>query len=104
MMGLPWVFELIFHYLLNTYSNLEILAKMEEEMEEKEKLEKGDVTPSEGARTERTATTEEVQAQEAQEVEEVEELTTENCEAKLKELKADLDQTAPLPRDTSFDR
>ena len=76
-------------------------------MEEKEKLEKGEVTPSEGARTERTATTEEVQAQEAQEaqeVEEVEELTTENCEAKLKELKADLDQTAPLPRDTSFDR
>ena len=70
-------------------------------MEEKEKLEKGEVTPSEGARTERTATTEEVQAQEAQEVEE---LTTENCEAKLKELKADLDQTAPLPRDTSFDR
>ena len=43
-------------------------------------------------------------AQEAQETQEVEELTTENCEAKLKELKADLDQTAPLPRDTSFDR
>ena len=83
------------------FSNLEILAKMEEEMEEKEKQEKGEVTPSEGERTVKTATTEEVQNQE---VEEVEELTTENCEVKLKELKANLEQSAPLPRDTSFDR
>ena len=33
---------------------------MEEEMEEKEKQEKGEVTPSEGERTVKTATTEEV--------------------------------------------
>ena len=72
-------------------------------MEEKEKLEKGEVTPSEGERTVKTATTEEMQAEE---IEEVEELTTENCEVKLKELKANLEQSAPLPlpRDTSFDR
>ena len=42
------------------FSNLEILAKMEEEMEEKEKLERGEIvekkpaTPSEGEKTEKT--------------------------------------------------
>ena len=75
---------------------------MEEEMEEKEKLERGEITPSEGEKTVKTATTEDIQ--ETSEPPQLEELTTETCDSKLKELKAELDQTAPLPRDTSFDR
>ena len=89
------------------FSNLEILAKMEEEMEEKEKLERGEIiekkpaaTPSEKTAGS-TAATEELQ--QPGEVEEPE-LRGEKCEAKLADLKAELDQTVPLGRDTSFDR
>ena len=80
---------------------------MEEEMEEKEKLERGEIiekkpaaTPSERTAASTAAATEEAQPGEVEELE----LTAENCEAKLADLKADLDQTAPLGRDTSFDR
>ena len=80
---------------------------MEEEMEEKEKLERGEIiekkpaaTPSEKTAASTAATTELAQPVGVEELE----LTAENCEAKLADLKADLDQTAPLGRDTSFDR
>ena len=78
-------------------------------MEEKEKLERGEIVEKKPATTpsERTAaTTEEAQQGEVveQEQELEQELTPGNCEAKLADLKADLDQTAPLGRDTSFDR
>ena len=87
------------------FSNLEILAKMEEEMEEKEKLERGEVVekktpsvvPSEGEKTEKTVGTEETQI-----VADEEELTETKVDDRLKEIKNDL-ETA-IPRDTSYDK
>ena len=81
-------------------------------MEEKEKLERGEivekkpaVTPSERTGGSTAATTAEAQQPTEAEVPVLEpELTAETCEAKLADLKAELDQTAPLGRDTSFDR
>ena len=73
-------------------------------MEEKEKLERGEIVekkPEGSSPSERTPTT--AEAQQPPETE-GQELTAENCEAKLADLKAELDQTAPLARDTSFDR
>ena len=90
------------------FSNLEILAKMEEEMEEKEKLERGEIvakpapTPSEGEKTEKTEDTALTNLTQALPNEE-EELTQAKLDDRLKEIKEELDQSA-LPRDTSFDR
>ena len=86
------------------FSNLEILAKMEEEMEEKEKLERGEIvakpapTPSEGEKTEKTEDTALTNLTQALPIEEPAKL-----DDRLKEIKEELDQSA-LPRDTSFDR
>ena len=90
------------------FSNLEILAKMEEEMEEKEKLERGEIvakpapTPSEGEKTEKTEDTALTNVTQALPVEE--ELTEAKCDDRLKEIKDELDNSAKIPRDTSFDR
>ena len=90
------------------FSNLEILAKMEEEMEEKEKLERGEIvakpapTPSEGEKTEKTEDTALTNVTQALPVEE--ELTEAKCDDRLKEIKNELNNSAQIPRDTSFDR
>ena len=96
------------------FSNLEILAKMEEEMEEKEKLERGEIvekpvpTPSEGEKTEKTEDTNLTNVTQASKVTEAlpveEELTEAKCDDRLKEIKDELDKSAQIPRDTSFDR
>ena len=82
---------------------------MEEEMEEKEKLERGEIvppkpapTPSEGEKTEKTEDTALTNVTQALPVEE--ELTEAKCDDRLKEIKDELNNSAQIPRDTSFDR
>ena len=81
---------------------------MEEEMEEKEKLERGEIvekkvaTPSEGEKTEKTACTEETNVTNV--VQEEDELTEAKCDDRLREIKDEMDKTGHMPRDTSFDR
>ncbi len=92
------------------FSNLEILAKMEEEMEEKEKLERGEIvskaapTPSEGEKTEKTDDTALTSMTQAIALPVEEELTEAKCDDRLKEIKNELENSAQIPRDTSFDR
>ena len=76
-------------------------------MEEKEKLERGEIvakpapTPSEGEKTEKTEDTALTNLTQALPMEE---LTEAKCDDRLKEIKDELDHSALIPRDTSFDR
>ena len=81
------------------FSNLEILAKMEEEMEEKEKIDSGDAPP----KKKETPSESEKSKPDGAKPEE-EELTSEKCDAKLKELQDEFDTSKNINRENSFDR
>jgi hypothetical protein len=81
------------------FSNLEILAKMEEEMEEKEKGDSGDAPQKKETPSESEKSKPEVGADP-----EEEERTSAKCDAKLKDLQDELDKSNHIERENSFDR